>query len=231
MNIALLLSGGTGSRLRADKPKQYIPVAGRMIVSRCLERLCRHPIVDAVQIVAAEEWRDAILAECKHPDKLRGFSVPGKNRQLSILNGLRGISEYAGAEDVVLIHDAARPLISEELITACFAAIEGHDGVLPALPMTDTVYYSADGKRVERLLERSCIFAGQAPEAYQFGKYLEANERLLPDQILSINGSTEPAIMAGMDVVMIPGEKKNFKITTQEDLVRYAEILAKESET
>jgi len=97
--------------------------------------------------------------------------------------------------------------------------------------MTDTVYYSADGKRVERLLERSCIFAGQAPEAYQFGKYLEANERLLPDQILSINGSTEPAIMAGMDVVMIPGEKKNFKITTQEDLVRYAEILAKESET
>lgn len=229
MNIALLLSGGTGRRMGTDLPKQYISVYGKMIITRCLERLCRHPMIDAVQIVAAEEWRDVILAECACTDKLRGFSAPGVNRQMSILNGLRDISQYAGKDDVVLVHDAARPLISEDLISDCLTKIADHDGVMPALPMTDTVYYSTDGKQVEQLLDRSRIFAGQAPEAFRLGSYLEANERLLPDEILSINGSTEPAIMAQLDIVMIPGDKNNLKITTRNDLDLYSELLAKES--
>ena len=229
MNIALLLSGGTGRRMGTDLPKQYISVYGKLIITRCLERLCRHPMIDAVQIVAAEEWRDVILAECACTDKLRGFSAPGVNRQMSILNGLRDISQYAGKDDVVLVHDAARPLISEDLISACLTKIANHDGVMPVLPMTDTVYYSSDGKRVEQLLDRSRIYAGQAPEAFRLGRYLEANERLLPDGILSINGSTEPAVMAQLDIVMIPGDKNNLKITTQNDLNLYSELLAKES--
>lgn len=227
MNIAILLSGGTGSRLRSDTPKQYIAVAGRMIVSHCLERLCRHPMIDAVQVVAAEMWRDDIIRECTFSEKLKGFSVPGDNRQLSILNGLWDVSLFASSEDVVLVHDAARPLVSDEMITACLTEIEGHDGVMPVLPMTDTVYYSADGERVDKLLERRTIFAGQAPESFRLGKYLSANERLLRDEILKINGSTEPAIMAGMDIAMIPGEKENFKITTRDDLERYASLLEK----
>ena len=213
----------------SDLPKQYIGVYGKMIITRCLERLCRHPMVDAVQIVAAEEWRETILAECVCTDKLRGFSAPGGNRQLSILNGLRDISQYAGENDIVLVHDAARPLISEDLISDCLTKIENHDGVMPVLPMTDTVYYSSDGKQVERLLDRSRIYAGQAPEAFRLRNYLEANERLLPDGILSINGATEPAIMAQLDILMIPGDKNNLKITTQNDLERYKELLAKES--
>ena len=229
MNIALLLSGGTGHRMGSELPKQYIPVHGKMIATRCLERLCRHSMIDAVQIVAAEEWRDAILAECVCTDKLCGFSAPGGNRQLSILNGLRDISQYAGKDDVVLVHDAARPLISEDLISACLTKIADHDGVMPVLPMTDTVYYSSDGKQVEQLLDRSRIYAGQAPEAFRLGRYLEANERLLPDRIMSINGATEPAIMARLDIVMIPGDKNNLKITTQDDLDLYSELLAKES--
>lgn len=227
MNIAILLSGGTGSRLRSDLPKQYISVAGQMIVSHCLEKLCRHPMIHAVQVVASEMWQDDIIRECTFNEKLMGFSVPGENRQMSILNGLRDVSGFASREDVVLVHDAARPLVSEEMITACLTEIEGYDGVMPVISMTDTVYYSANGKRVEKLLNRNAIFAGQAPEAFRFGKYLEANERLLPNEILKINGSTEPAIMAGMDIAMIPGEKENFKITTSDDLERYTALLEK----
>ena len=229
MNIALLLSGGTGRRMGSDVPKQYISMYGKMIITHCLERICRHPMIDAMQIVAAKEWRDIIFAECEYSDKLRGFSAPGGNRQLSILNGLRDISQYAGKDDVVLVHDAARPLISEDLISACLTEIANHDGVMPVLPMTDTVYYSSDGKQVEQLLDRSRIFAGQAPEAFRLGNYLEANERLLPNGILSVNGSTEPAIIAQLDIVMIPGDKNNLKITTRNDLERYSELLAKES--
>ena len=225
MNIALLLSGGTGSRLSSEVPKQYLTVAGKMIITHCLERLALHPEIDAVQIVAAPRWREAILDELPAAAKFRGFSAPGETRQLSIYHGLLDIRDYAGEEDTVIIHDAARPCVSEELISRCLRRISGHDGVLPVLPMTDTVYYSEQGTRVDRLLDRGKIFAGQAPEAFRLGKYLEANRVLLPERILAINGSTEPAVMAGMDVVMIPGEKGNFKITTAEDLARFEELM------
>ena len=127
--------------------------------------------------------------------------------------------------DYVLIHDAARPLLSASLITACLEAAAAHEGALPVLPMKDTVYVSEDGARITSLLERSRIFAGQAPEAFLFGKYLEANRALLPERILKINGSTEPAVMAGMDIAMIPGDEGNFKITTKGDLERFREML------
>lgn len=84
--------------------------------------------------------------------------------------------------------------------------------------MKDTVYYSDDGMHVSGLLQRSNVLAGQAPEVFRYGKYLEANQALLPEKILQVNGSTEPAVLAGMDIVTIPGDEKNYKVTTQEDL-------------
>ena len=138
---------------------------------------------------------------------------------------IQDIKKYAADTDYVMIHDAARPCLSQELIGFCLKAAGGHDGAIPVLPMKDTVYSSTDGQRISSLLERNEIFAGQAPEVFVLGKYLEANESLLPDRILQINGSTEPAVMAGMDIAMIPGEEKNFKITTQADLERFCRII------
>lgn len=74
-------------------------------------------------------------------------------------------------------------------------------------------------------MDRKTIYAGQAPEVFLFGKYYDANKRLLPDKILKINGSTEPAVMAGMDIAMIPGDEGNFKITTRADLERFQKIM------
>lgn len=253
MVTALLLSGGTGTRMGVETPKQYIEVNGRPVISYCLERLFAHEGIDAVQIVADEMWRKLIL-ECMDGfcagesdksacgemawgatsassvengnNKFRGFSAPGETRQLSILNGLEDIGKYAGDTDHVLIHDAARPMVSAGQISDCLEAVRaGHEGALPVLPMKDTVYFSEDGERITSLLERSRIFAGQAPEAFLFGKYIEANRALLPEKIFKINGSTEPAVMAGMDIAMIPGDERNFKITTKADLERFREII------
>ena len=87
--------------------------------------------------------------------------------------------------------------------------------------MKDTVYFSNDGVSVTELLDRSRIFAGQAPEVFNLKKYYEANKELLPDRILSINGSTEPAVIAGMDIAMVAGDEKNYKITTPADMGRF----------
>ena len=230
MNIALILSGGTGSRISSDRPKQYISVNGKMIITRCLEAVLSCKEIDAIQIVANERWRESIRLEGEKQigqafvKRFRGFSEPGENRQLSILNGLKDIEKYADEKDVVIVHDAARPLVSADVLGRCIKACEDHDGAMPALPMKDTVYLSKDGSGITALLNRSEVVAGQAPEAFLLGKYIKANEALLPERILSINGASEPAVMAGMDIAVIRGDERNFKITTDPDLERYRNI-------
>lgn len=228
MNIALVLSGGTGSRLGADIPKQYIEIGHKPMITYCIRELTIHKEIDAIQIVADEKWQEQInswLHSEGIDSKCRGYSLPGKNRQMSILNGLKDILSYASDEDYVFIHDAARPFLSQKQISDCLGAVKGHDGVMPVLTMKDTVYFSDSGRAVDSILDRRCIFAGQAPEVFVLGKYYNANMQLLPEKILEINGSTEPAIIAGMDIAMIPGDEGNFKITTEVDMERARQMI------
>lgn len=230
MNIAVILAGGTGTRAGLESPKQYYEVNGKAVISYCLHTFLTHERIDAVQIVADEVWHGYIrqqLFRLPYHEKFRGFSVPGKNRQLSIYHALADIREYASENDMAVIHDAARPCVSAAQVSDCLQAAKGHDGALPVLPMKDTVYLSGDGRTVSSLLDRGKVFAGQAPEVFVLGRYYEANRALLPDKILKINGSTEPAVMAGMDIAMIPGDEGNFKITTAADLERFREIVQK----
>ncbi len=234
MNIAIILAGGTGSRLGAEIPKQYIQVDGRPIISHCLTLFAEHKKIHGIQIIADEAWRsfiekkmDAEPAKHMFQQKFKGFSAPGINRQTSIFRGLEDARAYAGKNAAVIIHDAARPFVTKELVSHCLDALVAHEGAVPMLPAKDTMYDSEDGHSISSLLDRSRIFAGQAPEAFHLQAYYEANKRLRPEQLLEINGSTEPAIMAGMDVAMIPGDEDNFKITTQKDLERFKTILEK----
>ena len=246
MNIVIILSGGTGTRLGGDIPKQYIEIDGKPVIGYCLDTFFAHPSVEAVQIVADDAWREYILnyirktekrtgkskvensdkIESEVPAKWKGFSAPGQNRQLSIYHALQDCMGYASPDDYVMIHDAARPFVSDACIAVSFQEVREHDGILPVLPMKDTVYLSKDGKRISSLLNREQIFAGQAPETFHLGRYYEANRGLLPDRIKKINGSTEPAILAGLDGAMTEGDEGNFKITTKADLERFRQKLS-----
>ena len=226
MNIAIILSGGTGTRLGGDIPKQYTVTGGRSMIARAMEPFFWHARIDAVQIVADSAYHGKIREDVEDLTRFRGFSAPGETRALSILNALRDIASFASDDDIVIIHDAARPFVSLEQISDLIDACREHDGALPVLPMKDTVYLLPESTQAGiEMLDRSRIVAGQAPEAFRFGKYLAANEALLPDRIKTINGSTEPALLAGMDIVTIPGDEKNLKVTTKEDLARYIRIL------
>ena len=162
MNYAIILSGGIGTRLGLDMPKQYYEVNKKPIIRYVIETMEQCEVVDGFVIVAAEEWQEYVQNQNFLPEKFLGFALPGENRQLSIYN-----------------------------------------------------------VQVSALLERKKVFAGQAPESFRFGKYLAANEALLPEKILKNNGSTEPAILAGMHIEMIPGDERNYKITTDVDLKKF----------
>ena len=237
MNYALLLSGGTGTRIESDKPKQYMKAGSHMMVTWALKALLECEAVDRVYIVAEHEWRELIEADADKAGldvgRIGGYAIPGTNRQTSILNGMQEIIRSADEKvdiaamddgDTVLIHDAARPFVTVKLLNECYGALPGHDGVMPVLPMKDTVYLSEDGMSVSELLDRKKVFAGQAPELFYLKPYYEANMALMPDKIYMICGASEPAIISGMRIEMIPGDEDNFKVTTMGDLNRFKSI-------
>lgn len=223
--IAILLAGGTGSRLGADIPKQFIKVNKKEIFQYSLETLQNHPMIDGIWVVTEEIYQEHFRTY-----DVLGYSLPGETRQGSIRNAVNDISALYSQEThhnelTILIHDSARPCLSEGLITRILIGIADHQGVMPVLPMTDTVYECDANGKVTKLLERERIYAGQAPEAFELKPYKEAMDRLSNAEFQRINGSTEPAIIAGMDVVTVPGDKKNFKITTQEDLAHFQDLM------
>lgn len=218
MNVAILLSGGTGTRINSSIPKQYIDVKGKMIIEYSLEAIKESNIFQGLVIVADQAYHAKLKEITANFNMEVELVLPGNTRQLSIYNGL--LSGVAKKSDVVFIHDAARPNITPLLINQYVTAIEGYDGVLPVLPMKDTVYQVRDGV-ITGLLKREEIFAGQAPEVFVYKKYMDANERLMPDDIYKINGSSEPAFLYGMNIVTIKGDENNYKITTDADLEKF----------
>lgn len=219
MTYALILSGGTGARMGLDMPKQYLEFRGKPIISYSLSTFDRHPIIDRITIVADRQWRGEIDKWIDEfgVKKFAGYADPGETRQYSIINGLKEIERLGGA-DKVIIHDAARPLVSDKLITACLENLDGCDGVMPVLPAKDT-FYLLDGQGMAaKLLPRALLAAGQAPEAFNYIKYFKANMSLSRDEILKINGSSELALKCGLKVKTVPGDERNIKITTPNDL-------------
>jgi len=238
MNIAILLAGGAGTRVNTQMPKQYIRAGGHMMVTYALRPIICSKHIDYVHIVAESEWRELIIADAYSAGldvhKIRDFAAPGTDRQTSILNAIQNIITHMGGieavdrsgnPDTVLIHDAARPFLDVKLVDKCFKALKGHGGVMPVLPVKDTVYRSINGRGIAELLNRRELFAGQAPELFCLKPYYRANMRLMPDGISKIKGSSEPAFMAGMDIVMIEGQESNFKVTSDEDMNRFRRIM------
>ncbi|MBP1756437.1 MAG: 4-diphosphocytidyl-2-C-methyl-D-erythritol synthase, partial [Firmicutes bacterium] len=121
MNTALILAGGLGSRINSDVPKQYCIVDNKPIISYCLKVFEENENISSILIVAEESWhcflQDWIIKE--NITKFCAFAKPGTTRSLSILSGLNKISEISGDTDLVVVHDAARPLVSRELIDRC----------------------------------------------------------------------------------------------------------------
>ena len=228
MNIAIVLSGGIGSRMGLNIPKQYVLVNNRPVISFCLQTFLEDKYTDAIVIVVADEWKKFVQDEVGvlKPQKIVMYAKPGETRQYSIFNALNVVKDnHYNDEDIVLIHDAARPLVSHALIARCYNGCSKVDGVMPVVPVKDTTYLSKDGKHICSLLDRSQLFCGQSPEAFRFGKYFEIHREMSREELLKINGSTEIAFKAGLDCQMIEGDPINFKITTPEDLASFESIV------
>lgn len=232
MNTAIILAGGNGSRMGSgDVPKQYISVMQKPIISYCLSIFEMHDKIDAIIIVAEEGWRSFLNEWIQKGSirKFKGYAEPGRTRQHSIYHGLKEAVKIAGEDDIVIIHDAARPLVSEKIITRCMDATLRSDGAMPVITVKDTVYLSQDARHIEGLLDRDKLFAGQAPESFRLGKYYQAHLKLSDEEMGNVRGSSELAYKSGMSVELVEGSEDNFKITTQDDLRKFKLLMEEQA--
>ena len=211
----LILAGGTGSRVGAGLPKQYLPLAGVPVLRRTIEAFRACAAVDRIQVVIGEGDND------RYVDALAGLDLPppvvgGATRQESAVKGLRALTE--SAPDFVLIHDAARPFVDAALIHRVLSGLAVQDAVLPAVPVTDTLKRSAGSPPVvETTLDRTGLWRAQTPQGFRFPVILRAHEAAMG---MNLTDDTAVAEHAGVRIFLVEGNEDNFKITTARDFER-----------
>ena len=174
MNYAVLLSGGVGSRVGEDRPKQYIEISGMPVFMFALESILPLEIIDKIIICLSDEWKEYVKS-FTNPlnDKRILFSNAGASREESVFNSLNTIKDTLNPtdNDVVVITESARPLASSALIKSVTLSVNGYDGALPIIPIKDTVYESPDKININSVPERDFLFIGQSPEAFVFHRF------------------------------------------------------------
>ncbi|SDG77462.1 bifunctional 2-C-methyl-D-erythritol 4-phosphate cytidylyltransferase/2-C-methyl-D-erythritol 2,4-cyclodiphosphate synthase [Pelagibacterium luteolum] len=221
----IVVAAGRGSRAGSgtDLPKQYRPIGGKALLAHTLSRLASFSSVTEVLAVIGDEHQYLYEAlELKLP-KLMPPVIGGDTRQVSVLRGLEALS--ASAPDVVLIHDGARPFVTEALIDGVIAGLHDADGSLPVTVVTDTIKRSTDGKTVGGTEDRTQLFAAQTPQGFRFGAIMAAHSKAIQFG----DGFTDDAAIAewaGLSVALAQGDPRNIKITLPEDFERAERILA-----
>ncbi|KAA0685789.1 bifunctional 2-C-methyl-D-erythritol 4-phosphate cytidylyltransferase/2-C-methyl-D-erythritol 2,4-cyclodiphosphate synthase [Azospirillum brasilense] len=216
--IALIVAAGSGQRFGAERPKQYLDLAGQSVLRRTVEAFRRHPKVSAVRVVINPAFRDlydAAVAGLDLPEPVTG----GASRQDSVRNGLEALAD--SAPDCVLIHDAARPLIDSDTIDAVIAALDTHPAALAAVPVADTLKRGEDGL-VAGTVDRSGLWRAQTPQGFRFPEILAAHRAAAG---LELTDDAAVAERAGLPVALVPAREENFKVTTPDDLTRATRAL------
>lgn len=218
---AILVAAGSGSRLGGDRPKAFVGLGGRPLLAESLERLELSDWIDAIVVAAAAEWEEPsiLLAEELVASKVASVVTGGATRAESVRKAL---AEVPGDALVVLVHDAARPLVDDAVIGRLLGRLgEGLDGVVPVLPIADTVK-RVEGGLVAETLDREALVTVQTPQAF-------VADRLRQAFAGDLAGATDCASLverAGGRIGVVPGDSRLLKVTTATDLELVERLLA-----
>lgn len=227
---ALVLAGGSGSRFGGETPKQYQSLAGKAVLRHAVDAFRTHPKVDFVRVVLRpgdQAHYDTSLDDIAGEPGILPPVDGGETRQDSTRLGLQSLKDLN--PDMVLIHDGARPFPNGDLISRTLTALKDHPGIIPALPISDTVK-RAEGKEnlITGTIDRSGLWRAQTPQAFRYRDILAAHDKARGQEM------TDDAMIAehaGLAVALVMGHEDNIKITTQEDMTRADRILGHQQVT
>lgn len=226
-SIALIPAAGMGKRMGASINKQYLQLNGLPILAHTISVFERSPLIDAIYLVIpADEipyCREHIV-EAGGFKKVAAIVQGGKERQNSVMNGLNAMRKSVADGDIVLIHDGVRPLLTENMLRDSIAVARICDGALVAVPAKDTIKIVADGIVIETPL-RETLWQAQTPQSFRFGVIHAAHLSAEKDGFI---GTDDASLIehSGGKIRIVPGDYRNIKITTPEDLILAETFLA-----
>lgn len=236
MNIAVVIAGGTGSRMKQDIPKQFLNVYDKPVVIYTLEAFQNHPSVDKILVVCKEGWEEILCAYAKQFNitKLEWIVPGGDSGQESIRNGVYHLENKIKSNDVVIIHDGIRPLIDEEVISSVIVTCKEKGNAVSSTPITEQVFYLSadDNSSTQKYITREKIRKVSTPQAYKYSNLLEAYRRAFKDKI-GIYGSSYTNTMMidlGKTLYFSEGSEKNIKLTTKSDFEVFKAYLNSEKD-
>ncbi len=220
MNIAVILAAGSGKRLGGELPKQFVTVGHRMVIEFSIAQFQQHPDIDEIAVVTSADFINVVNDIKANPtySKLKTVLLGGAERYQSSLAAIRHYADQPDA--ILLIHDAARPLVSHQLISDVLAVMKTHNAAVVAIPATDTVLYSKDNQCVTEIPPRSQMYYAQTPQAFRQQTIQQAFETGLRDA--GFNPTDDSGVvlkyLPNEPIAIVKGESINKKITYQDDL-------------
>lgn len=229
MNIALILAAGSGTRMgNTNKPKQFLSIYNKPLIVHTIEAFEMHDDIDMILIVTNDTYIDDVKIWCKQYDltKVKYIVAGGSSRQESVYNGLKKLEKIGiSDEDIILIHDAARPLISQTIITDNIEACKKYQAVDTVIPSSDTIIRSVDKETICEIQKRSEQYQGQTPQSFTFKVINDAHEYAKSINNTETTDDCRLVLNMGKDVHLVNGSKLNFKITTFDDLMMLKALL------
>jgi len=223
--LAIIVAAGRGERMGAGRPKAFLDLAGEPLLRRAARAFAAAPAVEAIVAVVPEAETGAARELLSGIGKPITVVAGGDRRQDSVLAGLRQAPE--GFDGIVLVHDAARPLVSPGLIedVARLAASQG--AAIPLVPMVDTIKRVEDGQVVDTL-DRATLGAAQTPQGFRFALLAHAYERAFRERV-TLTDEAMAVERLGQAVATVPGSLRNRKLTTPDDMAWAEALLGKEA--
>lgn len=222
MNYALVIAGGSGNRMGQDIPKQFMHVDNCPIIIHTLNCFQKHPDIDVISVVCLKGWETVLQSYANQFNitKLKNIFPGGESGFDSIHNGIIGLKDSgAGDEDLVLIHDGVRPLLSQEIISSNIAICKAYGYAITGIQCREAILESADGFKSEKSIPRDMLIRTQTPQTFRLGNIVNAHEEAVSRGITnSVASCTLMAELGGRTMHIVPGSEKNIKITTTEDL-------------
>lgn len=228
MNIALIIAGGKGQRMQQEIPKQFLNVNDKPVIIYTLEAFQSHPDIDKIGVVCVDGWHDILRAYARQYkiDKLDWVVSGGENGQSSIRNGVFHAEKLYGAEDIILVHDAIRPMVSHEIISDCIVQCKKHGSAVSIVPCNTVALRRTTEQASSEVVPRDRLALTQTPQAFPIKKLADAHRKALELGITNSIASCTLMIELGGSVHFSIGAETNIKLTTPDDLKIFKALLA-----
>ena len=235
-NIAIIIAGGSGSRMGQNIPKQFINVYDKPVLIYTLESFQRHPMIDAIEVVCIEGWEQVLQAYANqfNISKLQWITKGGESAQESIRNGVYNLEGKVADDDIIIIHDGIRPMIDDSVLTDVIEKAERFGNAVTSMPYNEQIFVvdKDNETTTTQFIPRETLRRVSTPQAYRYQllntKYHEAYAKNIG--IYGSHYANTMMVELGVRLHFAKGSDKNIKLTTKDDLELFKGYMTKEED-